>query len=162
MMGSSWHDQMQVCINGHQITANAQRYPEFKQDFCSSCGARTIVACESCKHPIRGEYHVDGVIAVGFGAPVPKYCTKCGVAYPWQAGAIESLKETLREGGLDSNDIQIAEAAIPDIIHDTPRTELASLKLGRVLKKLGKPLYNVAIKVVTEVATEAAKKAMGF
>ncbi|MEJ0025501.1 MAG: DUF2321 domain-containing protein [Rhizomicrobium sp.] len=158
----SWHDQMQVCLNGHRITANALGSPEFREDFCSRCGMRTIMACEKCRTPIQGEYHVENVFAVGMNTPVPKYCTKCGSPYPWQEAAIENLKEALREGGLDSADIQAAELALPDIMHDTPKTELASLKFGRILKKLGKPVYEVAIKVVTDVASEAAKKALGL
>jgi len=158
----SWHDQMQVCLNGHKITASAQGSPEFREDFCSLCGVRTIMACEKCRAPIKGQYNVEGVFVVSDGPPVPKYCTSCGTPYPWQEAAIENLKEALREGGLDEGDLQIAETTLPDIIHDTPKTDLASIKFGRILKKVKKPLYEVAIKIVTDVATEAAKKAMGL
>ena len=51
---------------------------------------------------------------------------------------------------------------MPDILRETPKSESAGLKLGRLMKGLGKPVYEVAIKVVTDVASETAKKAMGI
>lgn len=78
-----YHDAQQVCLNGHQITDDFHRSPQFRRDFCNKCGAKTIHKCQSCGTDIKGDYHVDGVIAVGFSTPVPKFCEKCGAKYPW-------------------------------------------------------------------------------
>lgn len=154
-------DVMQVCLNGHQISAFAQSQPEFSQAHCSDCGARTISACEKCNTPIRGHYHSPGVLSLA-ETPVPKYCFRCGTAYPWQVAALENLEGILKEGGLSEADMQEATIALPDVVQDTPKTQLASLKFKRLLGKLGKPIYDVAIKVVSDIASETAKKTMGL
>ena len=78
-----YHDAQQVCLNGHQVTANFHRSPEFRRDFCEKCGAKTIYKFQSCNADIKGHYHVDGVISFGFSTPVPKFCEKCGTKHPW-------------------------------------------------------------------------------
>lgn len=158
----SQYDQMQVCLNGHYITDRALRSPEFRRKFCNTCGAATIDSCPACHHPIRGDYIAAGVLILGYTTPVPSYCDNCGAVYPWRAAAIENLKEVLREGDLSDQDVADAEATFPDVLRETPKTESASLKLGRVLKRLGKPTYDVAIKVVSDLASETAKKTMGL
>jgi hypothetical protein len=93
---------------------------------------------------------------------VPKYCSYCGAAFPWQQSAIDNLTGIFRESDLSPQDIAIAEAALPDILQDTPKTESASLRLKRIMGKLGKPLYDISIKVVTDIASETAKKTIGL
>lgn len=157
----SWYDGMQVCVNGHRITAYATSQPEHCQNHCATCGARTITACESCNTPMRGHYHVDGVISLA-NTPVPKYCIACGQAFPWQQAAIENLKDVLEAGDMASADVDLVVLALPDVIHETPRTEGAALKLRKALGKLGKPTYDIAVKVITDLASETAKKTMGL
>jgi hypothetical protein len=94
--------------------------------------------------------------------PVPKYLCGCGAALPWQQSAIDAFHEILREGDISEQQVTEAEKAVPDIVQDGPRTELASLKLGKLLKSLQKPVYEVAIKVVSDIASETAKKSMGL
>lgn len=79
------HDTQQVCLNGHQITANYHSSPEFRKRFCATCGEKTIHECQNCGQEIQGEYHVPGVFAVGFDTPVPTHCENCGATFPWTA-----------------------------------------------------------------------------
>lgn len=102
-----------------------------------------------------------GVMSV-MGMPVPKYCVNCGAPYPWQASAIENLTEIVHESNLNSQDLEDFDRALPDVLRESPRTETASLKVKRILGKMGKPLYEVAIKVVSDIASETAKKILGF
>ena len=51
---------------------------------------------------------------------------------------------------------------MPDIVRETPRTELASMQFGKILKSLSKPAYDIIVKVVSDIATEAAKKVIGL
>jgi len=158
---AAWYDVMQVCLNGHLITQCAESHPERGQKFCKDCGAKTIDACASCDTKIRGYLHMEGFVDWTV-PPVPKYCVNCGAAYPWQEAAIENLKGILEESELSSQDRQEIDSALPDILRDTPKTESASLKVKRILGKLGKPLYEVAIKVITDLASETAKKTLGL
>jgi hypothetical protein len=79
----SYQDTQQVCLNGHQTTANYHGSPEFRRKHCATCGAQTINTCPKCGHEIRGEYHSDGVVVIGFRTPVPTHCENCGSAFPW-------------------------------------------------------------------------------
>ena len=157
-----YYDQMQVCLNGHQITDRAREYPHHRSKHCKDCGASTIDACPQCAAPIKGDYVVQGVLSIGHATPTPNYCDNCGSAFPWQAAAIENLKEILREGDLSDADLTAIESTLPDVIRDTPKTESAALRLKRLMNGLGKPVYDVAIKVVSDLASETAKKTMGL
>jgi len=102
-----------------------------------------------------------GVFLVA-STPVPKHCINCGQPYPWQEAAIENLTDLLKESGLSDDQIAEAEKALPDVIQETPKTESASLKLGKVLRAMGKPAYDITIKVVSDLASETAKKTLGL
>jgi hypothetical protein len=152
---------MQVCVNGHQITDCADSQPESRQKFCKDCGAKTIDACLHCSSKVRGHHHLEGVSDYST-YPAPRYCIECGEPYPWQVSAIDNLKEVLKESELSAQDLQELDKALPDILRDTPKTESASLKMKRIFGKMGKPLYEVAMKVVTDIASETAKKTLGL
>lgn len=159
----NWVDQKQVCLNGHVITAYAVSQPESRRDFCSACGAATIDACPACKKPLEGAHHIPGVIGFFAGEDVAdKYCNGCGAALPWQQAALENLSDVIRESELSEAEARELESALPDIINDTPKTTSASLKVKRLAGKLGAATYEVAIKVISDLASETAKKTMGF
>jgi len=77
-----WYDVMQVCRNGHMITASAVDTPENKKARCPDCGAETTTTCPSCNADIPGYHHLVGVAHWGPEAP-PAYCHSCGDPYPW-------------------------------------------------------------------------------
>ena len=150
------HDVMQVCLSGHQITDRAKEAPQFCKAFCSDCGARTIMACPECDAPIQGHYWSP----TGFSTrttPVPNNCHACGAAYPWRQQALAAAIEAVQLE-LDAQDAAAAAALVPAVAAETPSTELAAYKLNTLLAKLQKPAYDIAIKVVSDIASETAKK----
>ncbi|MGX9967101.1 DUF2321 domain-containing protein [Roseomonas sp. F4] len=151
---------MQVCLNGHQITEHAATMPQFNKPFCSQCGQETITTCPECKAPIQGHYHSPGVLSLRT-TPVPNNCHACGTAYPWRQHALAAAVEAVQLE-LDEKDAAEAAALIPDVAATTPRTDVAVFKLKKLLSKLQKPAYDIAIKVVTDVASETAKKTLGL
>lgn len=162
--GNDWYDVMQICMNGHKITKYANSQPQERQKFCELCGAETIDKCPECNNSIRGFRH-SGVRGVNYcqdDLPIPKYCIECGAAYPWQASRIENLKDILSESALSDQDIQDIETALPDIVCDTAKTEGASLRIKRILSSLGKDFYSITIKVISDIASETAKKTLGI
>ncbi|NRY58845.1 hypothetical protein DE169_004073 [Clostridium acetobutylicum] len=87
----------QICLNGHEITTSANTSPELMENFCSKCGAATITNCPICNTPIRGSYHVEGVLSLGHEYKIPSYCHNCGKPYPWTKTALESANALIEE-----------------------------------------------------------------
>lgn len=77
-----YYDVQQVCLNGHQITANYIDSPEFRRDYCDKCGAKTIHNCPECGSPIKGHYYLDNLVSLSPTA-VPSHCENCGKPFPW-------------------------------------------------------------------------------
>src|SRR5262245_61804143 len=128
---------MQVCKNGHLVNSMARTKTQYNEKFCRKCGAQTITCCEKRKAEIRGYYHMENVFGGGPRDP-PRFCHECGSPYPWQMAAMEALTELLKEEGISDSDIEAVTNALPDVVHETPRTETATYKVKRVLTKLGK------------------------
>ena len=76
----NYQDARQICLNGHQITAQFHKLPDSRKEYCNKCGAKTIYKCQHCETDIKGEYYLNSVLIRG---SVPKFCEKCGSKYPW-------------------------------------------------------------------------------
>lgn len=155
------YDVAQICLNGHVITDSARLSPTLMQKYCDKCGEPTILECQSCKTPIRGYYHVEGVISIGDKLIVPSFCHECGKPYPWTERKLEAaweLADELEE--LNDDERMKLKNSLNDITHDTPKTELATTRLKKIMGKLGKESYSVVKQVLIELATEAAKKSL--
>jgi uncharacterized protein (TIGR02391 family) len=77
------YETLQVCKNGHPITDTYESSPERRQDRCDKCGEETIIECQNCNERIRGDYQVDGVLAVTGIKDPADHCHNCGEPYPW-------------------------------------------------------------------------------
>ncbi|WP_428739111.1 DUF2321 domain-containing protein [Sulfurimonas sp.] len=155
------YDTAQVCLNGHTINDTVNRHPEFNQKFCDKCGAETITACPECETPIRGDYHVDGVVAIGHQYTPPSYCHNCGNAFPWLQTALESAQELLDiDESINDSDKALLINSMKEISKDTPKTEVNALKIKKIAKKLGSDTYDAFIKIAVDVGTEIAKKSL--
>ncbi len=153
------YDVAQVCLNGHTITSLLRSEPEQSKPFCPRCGQPTIDSCKKCGFPIRGVS--EGIDSLYYSPP--NNCEHCGSPYPWSEKKIQAVSELasiLDE--LNLNEKTELTKDLTDIASDNPRTTIAAAKLKKVLAKLGKETYQLAIKVVTDVATEAAKKQLGL
>jgi len=76
------YDAQQVCLNGHQTTANYYSQPDFRKKHCRECGAPTIHQCPGCMADIKGRYHVSGFLSLS-PTPAPLRCDNCGSEFPW-------------------------------------------------------------------------------
>ncbi len=66
------------------------------------------------------------------------------------------------QSNLDPADAQAVAALVQNVAAESGFTERAEERLKAVLGKLGKAAYDVAIKVVSDVASETAKKILGL
>lgn len=152
------YDTAQVCKNGHGINASFHDYPDLNLDFCKDCGEKTIIKCDNCDAEIQGT--IREITLIAEYVP-PDYCGGCGEPFPWTQRRIEtatSLIEEFKE--LEPDDRELLYDALPDLIRDTPKTELASKRFKRILGKLGTESYEIAKSVLVNVLSEAAKKSI--
>lgn len=152
---SEGFDVAQICNNGHEVNSTYNNMPEFRQEHCEQCGAKSVTACQHCKKSIRGKYW--GTMSLA-KYEIPKYCGECGTAFPWTTARMEAIRELVEMApGLSEADKQLVNEALPDIAKSTPRTEVAILKMRKALSKskdFGKKIFE---KVATDIATDQAK-----
>ncbi len=153
------YDVAQICINGHPTTSALTIVPGAAKNFCDKCGAATITACQHCEHPIRGS----STEGISLGYSPPQFCENCGEPYPWTAAKLEAVNElSALLDDLSDEEKQEIEESIRELSSDTPKTPLAAAKVRRLLGKMGQDAYKLTIRVITDVATEAAKKELGL
>jgi hypothetical protein len=157
-----WHDTAQICTNGHVINDTMQRSPELGLKFCKKCGAPTITRCPTCNADIQGDYHVEGVVSIGFDMMVaPTFCHNCGKPYPWTSTRIETAKALADEmTELDESERLLLKASIDDIIADTPRTELGIVRFKKYVAKGGKEVVKGLRDVLVDIVSETVKKSI--
>jgi len=153
----------QVCLSGHPVNSNADQYVELNSRFCGRCGAASITKCAACNAPIRGEYEVRGVVAVGFGWTPEGYCYNCGQPYPWTRDGIDAAAELIDEAPDISAEVKKKlKDSLPDLTKDTARSQVAVSRFKRFLAKGGSAVADGIQKIVISIATEAVKKGLGF
>ncbi len=151
-----------VCLNGHEINSLAASNSGSNQAFCTTCGERTTDRCLSCNGPIRGHYHVEGVISL-FPWVVPSHCHACGQPYPWTQRRSEALAEALDElDELSAEEREKLKKSIPDILVETPKSGTAALRFKKAVVKVSTAGGKVLTEILTKVAAEAVKKVLGF
>ncbi len=157
MLGLDYYT-MQVCLSGHCINGSYYHDPHQNPAFCPDCGEPTITACQECKAPIKGDF---AGVPTFSKRPVPAFCDACGLAYPWQVSRAANAIELLRLEGVEEAVVQEIEKNLPDVTRNTPRTQVAVLRIRKVLLQAGKPIYDVGVKVVGDIAAAAARSYLG-
>lgn len=128
----------QVCLNGHLITDSMDQSFGLSTPFCSKCGAPTITACPSCNAPLHGDYDC-GIPVIGTTTSVDAYCYQCGKPYPWTESALQSAKQLImEEDSIAESDKTAAIESLPDIVSETPNTNLAVVRMKKIIASAGK------------------------
>ena len=84
------------------------------------------------------------------------------MAFPWQVSKVANAIELLRLEGVPEADVLEIERNLPDITRETPSSQAAVLRVRKKLEKVGKPLYDIGIKVIGDIAASAAKAQLGL
>ena len=128
----------QICLNGHMINDAFDKDPELNKNYCPHCGAKTITQCPSCGAKINGYYDCEFAI-IGDTTPVNSYCHNCGQPYPWTKSAIESAALVIQEESELSEQVKTSLIeSLPDIVSETPKTNLAVVRIKKVFMTAGK------------------------
>jgi Uncharacterized protein conserved in bacteria (DUF2321) len=86
---------------------------------------------------------------------------------PYTPGEIQRRAEMrqlidILRPALDDADALEVKRLLPDVVGETTETGKAASRLRVILAKVGKATYEVAIKVLTDIASETAKKMLGL
>jgi hypothetical protein len=156
----SGYDVAQICRNGHLINGMVKRSPGHNAKFCSKCGAEAMTVCKDCKAAIRGYYFSDtGVVVGGTPMNVPAYCHACGRPYPWTRAALKAARELVAESmKLTEDEKALLTKSLHEIVAETPTTPAAAERVKRLIKKAGPGIGAALSKIVTTVASDAARK----
>jgi hypothetical protein len=120
-------------------------------DFCPTCGAKTITACQRCNAPIPAQtFQI---------YTRPAFCTKCAVPYPWTESAIKASDDLARLEMAEADRNELADI-IENLVADTPQTVVAASRFRRLMGKVTPVVAEGFKAIMINVATEAAKKAM--
>lgn len=153
----------QVCLNGHVINDSANVYPENTEKFCGSCGKPTIMNCPTCNIKIRGFYYVEGVLSLRSMTTAPAFCYNCGTPYPWTELALQAANEIIFEDeNLTQTEKEKLNESLPDIISETPKTQLASTRIKKDLATTGKFTAEAIRQFVIDFGCDLAKKSVGL
>ncbi|RXI57855.1 DUF2321 domain-containing protein [Clostridium tetani] len=159
-----YYHTAQVCINGHIITDNFDRNPEFRQKFCDKCGASTITDCPNCNANIRGDYEVDSLCYLGSTMhTTPAYCYNCGKPYPWTLSVLESAKLLINEDeNLNQLEKQQFSESLPDLLAEspTPKTQVAIVRFKKFLAKAATYTVEGIRDIFVDIASETIKKSL--
>ena len=171
-------DTSSVCLNGHMINNRTHTLPELNKKFCSSCGEPTTSSCPNCKTDILGaipKVRQINVISETGSKPEtefiwpdePKkptaYCHNCGKPYPWTERKIQATVEMIDLlEDIPAEEKTNLKADIPDIMHNSPRSEVACMRYKTVLGKISGMARDVFVNVVSDIASETIKKSMGL
>ncbi|MBD5504122.1 MAG: DUF2321 domain-containing protein [Lachnospiraceae bacterium] len=153
------YDVAQICENGHLITACLHKHPEQNSKFCSRCGAPTINACPHCHQNIKGAS--TGSYSYLSPYTVPAYCEYCGTPFPWTEAAIQNAALLVQEDEELSEELKssIVES-LPDIIAETPASNLATVRVKKGLSIAGKFTADAIRQFVIDFGCEFAKKSL--
>lgn len=146
-----------ICENGHPISTCSGSQPD---KFCQKCGARIISSCTNCGKTIRGIMRDDSY-ALFTKYAVPSYCPSCGKPYPWISNAIEATVCMLKESELSTADQDKLISSLPDILTETPQTQLASARYKKAIA-IGGFIAEGLRDFVTNFACDAFKRCIGL
>lgn len=148
-----------VCLNGHTLVEPSQNKGS---QFCEQCGASVISLCPHCNAVIK-EWHYYGVVASKPKMERPYYCKSCGHPYPWTEAAIEATALMIQEDEeLSELECKNLEASLPDLISETPKTQVAVIRVKKALLTAGNFTAEALRQFVIDFGCELAIRSLGL
>lgn len=149
-----------ACTNGHTLITYSWINGE---EYCEKCGAKMLDKCPACNAPIK-EWDYGGMAVLG----TPKYeraayCKNCGNPYPWTQLAMEVASELIgEEDAFDEAQRGKLISSLPDIITETPKTQVAVIRFKKAILAVGKFTADGLRQFVIDFGCELAKKQLGM
>ena len=155
------YDVAQICESGHVINSSAASMPTLRSRHCTACGAKTLMDCPACNTPIRGVFDEPGLIDFVSTYRRPAFCHSCGAEYPWTVAHLEAAQELAEEvDDLSLEERRVLATSLPDLLRDSPRTDVAVVRVKRLAGKLTSTAGAALRKLIVDIASESARKAL--
>lgn len=151
---------VKICTSGHVLVDSS---PLLGAEFCENCGSKMLSSCPSCGSTID-EFDFGGVCFLGVPDYTrPSYCKHCGKPYPWTSAALESTSLMLQEDSeLSELDRQKLEESLPDLISETPKTQLAVIRAKKALISASQFTADALRQFIIDFGCELVKSSLGF
>jgi hypothetical protein len=154
-------DTVLVCLNGHLVREPS---PEHAPQ-CPECGAPAILSCPGCREPILGvpprprEDSGQGFLHASAAATAPRYCHCCGRPFPWTERAVSAVRMAIRQvGALDPYERDQLRRCLDHLIHETPQTRLAVLRVNAALSRVGGETAASLRELFISIASDGVKQ----
>lgn len=148
-----------ICKNGHVLI---ERHRLSNEPFCEKCGAEILNRCPCCYTPIK-EWSLGDEYTLPPHYDRPSYCRNCVSPYPWTTAALESAAQLIAdEGELDAELQEKVIESLPDIIAETPKTNLAAIRMKKALSAAGKFAADGLRQFVIDFGCELVKQQLGL
>lgn len=155
-----WAETALICLNGHVVNAASEMRSYLNSNYCPQCGESAIGECPECHAPIPGQvrYFSPEADTLGtgdkFAGPTP-YCGGCGKPYPWTERRAKAFIE-LAQLELSAEAAQDVKDNLPDVMRDTPRTEIAVRRIKLAFETIGKNGLDTLKKAAPDMLTQGA------
>lgn len=123
-------EPLHICLNGHVESQQDEFGPYQQTPFCQECGDPIVSQCQSCKKalPIPDEFDLQ--------PSPPVHCGHCGQPHEWTRRKKQAAIELFVEDVGDNEDAQNFAAEIEHISRDTPKAQLAAVRINKLLGKI--------------------------
>jgi hypothetical protein len=145
-----------------ELAQNADWYGA--PDYPIAYGEEVDALRRACQRIMEGSWNPeDGAALIRLAHAVQSYYDATPDAADLQARR-HQLDELVRlfKDHLPAEDANEAERAVPEIVKDTAEAERAAHKLRGLVEKLGKGAYDVAVRIISDIASETVKKILGL
>ena len=150
-----------ICRRGHWISFDISRS---SSDFCQTCGAAVITACDSCGTGLLGVEINSEIVVFRTEAPQPpRFCEKCGAPFPWldRAGRIYELQNRLDREQLDpATELTVREQL--DALVDPELSDQEQQQRWERVRRLAPGLWSRSQNIVESLASAAIKHELGL
>lgn len=148
-----------ICINGHVLS----KYEANLQKYCSTCGKEVISSCPHCRASIHGLLVLDFAYIGNRPYNRPDYCHNCGKPYPWTEAALQNAILLIQEEEELSEQLKASVIqSLPDIVTETPGTNLAVVRLKKCIASAGKFTAEAIRQFAIDFGCELAKQSLGL
>jgi hypothetical protein len=152
-----------ICRRGH-VESSVLTDPSVILPRCSECGAKVLMACESCGGRIRGSYHPTGRVFISDPYDPPNFCDVCGTPHPWASREVRffELENLLEEEDLDPATQLKVRDELEQLRVDPLEEEATELERWVRVKKLAPGFYAAGERIIESVVTAAVKAQLGL